>query len=49
LWRFEDAIALGLAIGGVIVFAALFWFLHRRAPREQAPTSPTPSVPAATG
>jgi putative amide transporter protein len=49
LWRFQEAIALGLAIGGVVVFAALFWFLHRRAPGERAPATPAPSVPAATG
>jgi hypothetical protein len=44
LWRNPNAIALGLAIGGVVVFGALF-VVMRRAPREPAPT-PAPSVPA---
>jgi putative amide transporter protein len=47
LWRNPDAIALGLAVGGVVVFAALF-VLMRRAPRAKAPT-PAPSVPARAG
>lgn len=49
LWRYEDAVALGLAIGGVVVFAALFLITRRRAPGAPAPTKPAPSVPAATG
>jgi hypothetical protein len=47
LWRYEDAVALGLAIGGVVVFAALY-VLTRRAPGAPAPT-PAPSVPARAG
>jgi hypothetical protein len=43
LWRFEDAIAIGLAVGGVVVFAALYALIHPRAPGAPAPT-PTPTT-----
>jgi len=49
LWRYPNAVALGLAIGGVVVFGALFLWDRRRAPRAPVPTKPAPSVPAATG
>jgi putative amide transporter protein len=45
LWRFEDAIAIGLAVGSVVVFGALYAFMHPRAPGAPAPT-PTPAHPA---
>jgi putative amide transporter protein len=47
LWRYEDAIAIGMAVGSVIVFGALYAFVHPREPR--APAVPTPSAPAPTG
>jgi hypothetical protein len=48
LWRNPTAIAIGLAIGGVVVFGGLYLLDRRRAARAPAPT-PAPSVPAATG
>jgi len=48
LWRNPTAIAIGLAIGGVVVFGGLYLLDRRRARRAPAPT-PAPSVPAATG
>jgi putative amide transporter protein len=45
LWRFEDAIAIGLAVGSVVVFGALYAFMHPRAPGAPAPT-PTTAHPA---
>jgi hypothetical protein len=48
LWLYPDAIAIGLAIGGIVVFGAMYWFLHGRPPGAPA-TTPTPSVPAAAG
>lgn len=47
-WRNPTSIAIGLAIGGVVVFGGLFLLDRRRARRAPAPT-PAPSVPAATG
>jgi uncharacterized membrane protein len=47
-WRNPTAIAIGLAIGGVVVFGGLYLLDRRRARRAPAPT-PAPSVPAATG
>jgi hypothetical protein len=49
LWRNPQAVAVGLAIGGVVVFAALYLIAQRRAPGAAAPATPTPSVPAAAG
>jgi putative amide transporter protein len=43
LWRFEDAIAIGLAVGSVVVFGALYAFMHPRAPGAPAAT-PTPTT-----
>ena len=43
LWRYEDAIAIGLAVGSVIVFGALYAFMHPRAPGAPAAT-PTPTT-----
>ena len=48
LWQFEDAIAIGLAVGSVVVFGALYAFIHPRAPRAPA-ARPTPTAPAPTG
>ncbi|GAA1210246.1 AmiS/UreI family transporter [Pseudonocardia alaniniphila] len=48
LWRNPTAIAIGLAIGGAVVFGGLYLLDRRRARRAPAPT-PAPSVPAATG
>jgi putative amide transporter protein len=45
MWRNEDAIAIGLAVGGVVVFGALYAFMHPRAPGAPAPT-PTTAHPA---
>jgi putative amide transporter protein len=45
LWRFEDAIAIGLAVGSIVVFGALYAFMHPRAPAAPAPT-PTTAHPA---
>jgi hypothetical protein len=47
-WPTNDMLALGLIIGGVVVFGGLFLLEHRRASRAPART-PQPSVPAATG
>jgi putative amide transporter protein len=48
LWRYEDAIAIGLAVGGVVVFGALYAFIHPRAPGAPAAT-PTPTAHPAAG
>jgi putative amide transporter protein len=48
LWRFEDAIAIGLAVGGVVVFGALYAFIHPRAPGAPAAT-PSPTAHPAAG
>lgn len=48
LWRFEDAIAIGLAVGGVVVFGALYAFIHPRAPGAPAAT-PAPTAHPAPG
>jgi hypothetical protein len=47
LWRNENAIAIGLAAGGVLVFGALYAFVHPRAPGAPAAHEPTPTAPAA--
>ncbi len=36
MWRNEDAIAIGLAVGGVVVFGALYAYIHPRAPGAPA-------------
>lgn len=48
LWAYEDAIAIGLAVGGVVVFGALYAYIHPRAPRAPAAT-PTPTASPAAG
>ena len=48
LWANEDAIAIGLAVGGVVVFGALYAFIHPRAPRAPAAT-PAPTAHPAPG
>ncbi|GAA3081477.1 AmiS/UreI family transporter [Pseudonocardia yunnanensis] len=48
VWRNPTAIAIGLAIGGVVVFGGLYLLDRRRVRRAPAPT-PAPTVPAATG
>ena len=48
LWHFEDAIAIGLAVGSVVVFGALYALIHPRAPGAPA-ARPTPTAPAPTG
>jgi hypothetical protein len=48
LWRAEDAIAIGLAVGGVIVFGALYALIHPRAPGAPAAT-PAPTAHPAPG
>jgi hypothetical protein len=47
LWRNENAIAIGLAAGGVLVFGALYALIHPRAPGAPAASRPTPTAPAA--
>jgi hypothetical protein len=47
LWRNENAIAIGLAAGGVLVFGALYALIHPRAPGAPAATRETPTAPAA--
>ncbi len=46
LWRFEDAIAIGLAVGSVVVFGALYALIHPRAPRAPAATPTRTAHPA---
>jgi hypothetical protein len=46
-WPSNNVLALGLVVGGVVVFGGLFLLEHRRAPRAPARTQ-RPSVPAAT-
>jgi hypothetical protein len=46
LWRYEDAIAIGLAVGGVVVFGALYAYIHPRAPRAPAATPARTAHPA---
>ncbi|MEK6441448.1 AmiS/UreI family transporter [Pseudonocardia sp. T1-2H] len=46
-WPTNNALALGLVVGGVVVFGGLFLLERRRAPRAPAPTH-RPPVPAAT-
>ena len=48
LWRNEDAIAIGLAVGGVVVFGALYALIHPRAPGAPAAT-PAPTAHPAPG
>jgi putative amide transporter protein len=48
LWRYEDAIAIGLAVGSVVVFGALYAFMHPRAPAAPAAT-PAPTAHPAPG
>jgi putative amide transporter protein len=48
LWQYEDAIAIGLAVGGVVVFGALYAFIHPRAPGAPA-ASPAPTAHPAPG
>lgn len=48
LWAYEDAIAIGLAVGGVVVFGALYAYIHPRAPRAPAAT-PSPTASPAAG
>jgi hypothetical protein len=48
LWRFEDAIAIGLAVGSVVVFGALYALIHPRAPGAPAAT-PAPTGHPAPG
>jgi putative amide transporter protein len=48
LWAYPTAVAIGLAVGGVVVFGALYAFIHPRAPGAPAAT-PTPTAPAAAG
>jgi putative amide transporter protein len=48
LWRNDDAIAIGLAVGGVVVFGALYAYIHPRAPRAPAAT-PAPTAHPAPG
>jgi hypothetical protein len=48
LWAYGDAIAIGLAVGGVVVFGALYAFIHPRAPGAPAAT-PTPTASPAAG
>jgi putative amide transporter protein len=46
LWRFEDAIAIGLAVGSVVVFGALYAIIHPRAPGAPAATPARTAHPA---
>lgn len=46
LWAYENAIAIGLAVGGVVVFGALYAYIHPRAPRAPAATSAPTAHPA---
>ena len=48
LWAYENAIAIGLAVGGVVVFGALYAFIHPRAPQAPAAT-PSPTAHPAPG
>jgi hypothetical protein len=48
MWRNEDAIAIGLAVGGVLVFGALYALIHPRAPGAPAAT-PAPTAHPAPG
>lgn len=48
LWRYEDAIAIGLAVGSVVVFGALYAYIHPRAPGAPAAT-PAPTAHPAPG
>ncbi|GAA5109540.1 AmiS/UreI family transporter [Pseudonocardia adelaidensis] len=48
LWRYQDGIAIGLAVGGVVVFGALYAFIHPRAPGAPAAT-PSPTAHPAAG
>jgi hypothetical protein len=48
LWAFEDAIAIGLAVGGVVVFGALYAYIHPRAPGAPA-ARPAPTAHPAPG
>jgi putative amide transporter protein len=46
MWRNEDAIAIGLAVGGVVVFGALYALIHPRAPGAPAATPARRAHPA---
>jgi hypothetical protein len=46
LWRYEGAIAIGLAVGGVVVFGALYAYIHPRAPGAPAATPSRTAHPA---
>lgn len=48
LWAYPDAFAIGLAVGGVLVFGGLYAYIHPRAPRAPAAT-PTPTASPAAG
>jgi putative amide transporter protein len=46
LWGDENAIAIGLAGGGVLAFGALYALIRPRAPEVPAAPTPTPTAPA---
>jgi putative amide transporter protein len=48
MWQNEGAIAIGLAVGGVVVFGALYALIHPRAPGAPAAT-PAPTAHPAPG